>query len=184
MKLPQIQMNQTYARIGLRITQPVQEISQPSAVTSIRQEPAQMTIERQPSILEIDQEQAWNELNLKSPSTFNNDNVDYAEEQWLEAIANIAQKGDRLAAIKNHSDAIVEIATNQNIKEPRDFNIAFIPSYGSVHIQYTPADLQINWQLGGAKIEIMQQKPVHNYTPGKTEIYMSQWPELHIDVQG
>lgn len=184
MKLPQIQLHQTYAMIGLRITQPQQEITQPPAEMSIKQEPAKMTIERTPSSLDINQDQAWNELNLKSPSVFSQDCAEFGKQQALEAIAMIAQKGDRLASIKNKSDAIVAMATEKNLKEPPDFNIAFIPSYGSVQINYTPTELQINWQNGGAQVEIVQQKPIHHYTPGTTEVFMSQWPELQIDVLG
>lgn len=184
MQLPQIQLHQTYGKIGLRISQPVQKIEQPTAEMSIKQSPAKMMIERTPSVLEIDQEQARNELNCKSPSVFSQDSAEYGKQLAFEAIALIAQKGDRLANIKDKTDAIVAIATEKNLKEPLDFNIAFIPSYGSVQIQYTPSDLKIDWQEGGTEIEVVQQKPVHQYTPGKTEVYMSQWPELKIDVLG
>jgi hypothetical protein len=182
MRFPQIQLKQTYAKIGLRIIQPVQEIEQPPAKMSIKQKPARMIIDREPAILEIDQEQAWNELNLKSPSVLSRDFAEYGKQQALAAIAEIAQKGDRMAAIENKADAIVEMATEKNLKEPPDFNIAFIPSYGSVKIHFTPADLEFHWQEGGAEVKVIPQKPIHRYTPGKTEVYMLKWPELHIDV--
>lgn len=184
MRIPQIQLQQTYAKIGLRITRPVQEIEQPPAEISIKQEPAKMVIDRKPGILEIDQEQARYEVNLKTPSAFSEDYAEYGRNEALQAIAEIAEKGNRMASIKNKGDAIVEMATEKTLKPPPDYNIAFIPSYGSVKIDYSPTELQINWNIGGTEINIIPKNPIHNYQPGKTEVYMSEWPELQIDVLG
>lgn len=151
---------------------------------TIKQEPTQMTIDRKPGMLEIDQEQARNEVNLKSPSVLSEDYAEYGRQQALQAIADIAEKGNRMAAIKNKGDAIVQMATEATIKPLPDFNIAFIPSYGSVKLHYTPTELQINWNNGGTEINVIPQNPIHHYQPGKTEVYVSQWPELTIDVLG
>ncbi|AGK55384.1 DUF6470 family protein [Bacillus sp. 1NLA3E] len=184
MQIPQIQLHQTYAQIGLRTTQPVQEIHQQPADLSIEQIPAVMTIERQPALLEINQEQARYELNMKSFGRFNEDMAEAAKKNVLEAIAQIAQEGNQMAAIQNKTDAIAAIATDKALPGSADFNIAFIPSYGSVQIHYTPAEVYINWQQGGAKIESTQHKPIHNYTPGKTEVYLRQMQQLQIDFVG
>lgn len=184
MQIPQIQIQQTYAKIGLRITKPVQEIEQPPAQISIKQESAKMVIDRKPGMLEIDQEQARNEVNLKSPSVLSDDFAQYGRQQLLEAIASIVQKGNQMAAIKNNADAIVAMATEYTLKMPPDFNIGFIPSHGSVKFDYTPAEINIDWQIGGTEIDTIVQKPIHHYKPGKAEVYMSQWPELTIDVLG
>ncbi|WP_147535360.1 DUF6470 family protein [Bacillus marasmi] len=184
MKIPQIQLQQTYAKIGIRITKPVQDIEQPPAQMSIKQEHTKMVIDRKPGTLEIDQEQARNEVNLKSPSVLSDDFAQFGRQQLLEAIDAIVQRGNRMAAIKNKADAIVAMATEQTQKPPPDFNIGFIPSYGSVKFDYTPTELQIDWQIGGTQIEILPQKPIHHYKPGKAEVFMSEWPELKIDVLG
>lgn len=184
MQIPQIQLQQTYAKIGIRITKPVQEIEQPAAQMTIKQEPAKMVIDRKPGILEIDQEQARYELNLKRPSVFSEDLAEYGRQEALQAIAEIAEKGNRMAAIKNKGNAIVQMATENSIKPPPDFNIAFIPSYGSVKMEYTPTEMQINWMTGGTEVNVVPQNPILNYQPGKVEVYMSEWPELKIDVLG
>ncbi len=184
MQIPQIRLLQTYAHIGLRTIQPVQEIHQQPADLSIEQIPATMNIERQPSRLEINQEQAWNELGFKSLSVLCSDMAEFSKQEGLKAVAEIAQKGDQMAAIQNKSDAIVEIATNKALPGPADFNIAFIPSYGSVQINYIPAEVHINWQQGGAKIDSIQHKPDYNYTPGHTEVYLRQMQKLQIDFVG
>ncbi|CAH2712903.1 putative protein YviE [Neobacillus rhizosphaerae] len=184
MQLPQIRMHQTYAQIGLRTVEPVQEIQQIPADLSIKQYPSQMNIVRNPSQLEIDQEQAWNELNCKKISVLSADMAEFSKQEGLEAIAQISQEGDQLARIEQKNDAIVSIATEKGNPEPADFNIAFIPSYGSVKIHYTPTELFISWKQGGAEIEFTPHKPILNYTPGKTKVYLRQMQDLQIDFVG
>ncbi|WP_042355978.1 DUF6470 family protein [Bacillus rubiinfantis] len=184
MQLPQIRLQHLNAQIGLRITQPVQEIQQSPADVSIKQVPVQMTINRQPSQLEIDQEEAWNQLGFKSLSTLSAELADYAKQAGLEAIGEIVDEGNQMAAIENKSDAFVAIAVDKGNPPPDDYNIAFIPSYGSVKIHYTPTEQYIEWKQGGAEIDVKQNKPVHTYQPGKVEVYLRQEPTLDIDFVG
>lgn len=184
MHLPQIRLQQTYAQIGLRTRQPTQEIQQVPADLSIKQVPAVMTIDRQPSRLEINQDQAWNELNLKSTPVFSEDMAEFSKQEGFEAIAEIAQEGDQFAAIEKKSDVIVAIATEKGSPPPQEFNIVFIPSYGSVKINYVPTELHIDWKQGGVEINSTQHIPIHQYTPGKTEVYLRQKQQLQIDFIG
>ncbi|WP_040209385.1 DUF6470 family protein [Neobacillus jeddahensis] len=184
MQLPQIRLQQTYAQIGLRTTQPNQEIEQQPADLSIQQTPAQMEIDRTPSQLIIDQEQAWGELGFKSIPTLIADEAEFAKNEALMAVAEIAQEGDQLAKIANKRDALMDIVAQKANPEPAKINIAFIPSPGSVKIQFTPTEVHINWKQGGATIDSTQHRPTHNYTPGKTEVYLKQMQSLQIDFIG
>lgn len=184
MQLPQIRLHQTYAQIGLQITQPVQEIQQEPADLSIKQHPAEMVIERTPSQLEIDQDEAWDQLGFKSLPELSEEMANYAKQSGLEAIAEIAAEGDQLAAIETKTDAIAAISAEKGNPPPDDFNITFIPSYGSVKIHYTPTEVYIHWKQGGAEIEAKPNKPIHHYQPGKTAVYLRQKPSLEIDFVG
>jgi hypothetical protein len=183
-QFPQIRLHQTYAQIGLRITQPVQEIQQKPAELSLKQESAQMSIENKPSQLIINDEQFWNDLGFKSIPTISQESAQHGRETVLDYIATKAQEGDQLAKIEHKSDAIVGIVTEKVLQPKADFNIAFIPSPGSVKIQFTPAELHINWKKGGADIQITPNKVIHHYTPGKTEVYLQQRQLLQIDFVG
>jgi hypothetical protein len=185
MQFSQIRLQQTYAQIGIRTTQPVQEIQQTPAKISIKQVPTQLSIERQPGQMIIDQEQAWNELGFKKISTLIADTAEFAKQEALAAVAEIAQAGDQLARIENKGDVIVAQSTEKGNPPPRDTILAFIPSHGSVKFQYTPTELKINWKKGGAEILPTQYHTTeHNYTPGKTEVYLRQKQGLEIDFVG
>lgn len=181
MRIPQIRLQQTYAQIGLQITQPKQEIEQTPADMQIKQIPAKMTIDRTPSKLTIDQDQAWSELGFKKTSVLVQEFAEAGKQAAIEAIGEIAQEGDQLAAIKQKTDAFIAIATEKGNPPPAEFNIAFIPSHGSVKIDFTPTELHINWERGGAEIEVNPNIPLHLYTPGQTEVYLRQRNQLQID---
>jgi hypothetical protein len=184
MQLPQIRLQQTYAHIGLRITQPIQEIQQKPAELSIKQESAKMSIENKPSQLKLDDEQFWDDLGFKSIPTILQESAQNGRESVLEYIGTKAQEGDQLAKIENKSDAIVGLITEKLLPQKADFNIGFIPSPGSVKIQFTPAELHIDWKKGGADIQVTPNNVVHHYTPGKTEVYLQQRQQLQIDFVG
>lgn len=181
MRIPQIRLKQTIAQIGMQITQPKQEIEQKPADLSITQIPSKLTIDRTPSKLTIDQDQAWSELGFKPTSVLSQEFAEAGKQAAIEAIGEIAQEGDQLAAIEQKADAFIAIATEKGNPPPADFNIAFIPSHGSVKTDYTPTELHINWERGGADIQVNPNKPIHNYTPGKTEVYLRQMNQLQID---
>ncbi|WHZ05400.1 DUF6470 family protein [Neobacillus sp. YX16] len=184
MQVPQIRLQQTYAQIGLRITQPIQELQQEPARLSIKQTPATMKVTRTPSKLDINQDQARNEINMKMPDVFSRDNAEASRQKGLENIAEIVLEGNQLAAIETKTDALAAIAVNKSLPEPDDYNIAFIPSYGSVQIDYTPTQLHIEWEKGGADIHATPHEITHHYTPGKTEVYLRQMNQLQIDIVG
>lgn len=184
MQVPQIRLHQINAQIGLNIIQPKQEIRQMPAELSIQQIPAEMQIERKPAFLEINQEQAWDELGFKSGNKLSAEMAEFSKREGLEAVAQISQEGDQLAAIENRTDMIASISSQKANPEPLDYNIAFIPSIGSVKLHYTPTEIHIAWKQGGAKIESTPQKPIHDYTPGRTEVYVRQRQQLNIDFIG
>ncbi len=184
MQLPQIRLQSTFAQIGLRRSEPVQEIQQVPAQLSIKQTPTKMTIERTPGRLEVDQEQAWNELNLKGTPQLIADNAEYARQQAMEGIAETVAEGNQMAAIENKTNAFDAIITNKVLAPPADFNIGFIPSYGSVKLHYQPTELHIDWQKGGVEFQSTPAQTAHQYTPGKTEIYLRQKQQLEIDFVG
>ncbi|MCH6263907.1 DUF6470 family protein [Neobacillus citreus] len=184
MQVPQIRMHQTYAQIGLRIIQPRQEIQQKPADLLINQVPSSMTIDRKAASMEINQDQARNELGFKPISVLSTEMADFSKQEGLEAVAEIAEEGDQLAAIEKKADAIMWIASQNANPEPADFNIKFIPSYGAVKIHYIPTELHISWKQGGAEITSVANRPIHEYTPGRTEVYLRQHQQLDIDFIG
>lgn len=186
MQLPQIRMQQTYAQLGLRINKPVQEIQQPQAELNLRQEPAILEIRQPKGELTIDTSEARDNLDLRSSARRSEDNERYGYEKAMEAIAQISEEGDRLAAIENKgANPIADIAFEKSIIYDNTEIIAAGSIVGDgIEIRYEAHKPEINVQVRGKKMDPVIHKPIHNYTPGKVEGYIRQWNRLSIDFVG
>jgi|GEM_PF-218385 len=186
MQLPQIRMQQTYAKLGLKIEKPVQEIRQPQAELNLRQEPAILEIRQPKGELTIDTSEAKRNIDLKSSMERTRDNYDYGYQKVMEAIAQISQEGDRLAAIERRgANPIADISFEESVIYRNTEIIAAGSIVGDgVEIRYQAKPPEINVQVRGKKMDPVIHRPVHNYTPGKVQGYIMQYNSLKIDFVG
>lgn len=186
MQLPQIRMKQTYAQLGLNIHKPVQEIRQPQAELNLRQEPAVMEIRQPRGELFIDTSEAQANIDLRGPLRRTRDNAEYGYRKAMEAIAQISQEGDRLAAIENkEANPIVDIAFEESIIYQNTEIIAAGSIIGDgIEIRYQARPPEIKVETRGKRMDPVLHPPIHNYRPGKVEGYIRQWHSLQIDVVG
>ncbi|MBP0726742.1 hypothetical protein J5Y03_16410 [Bacillus sp. RG28] len=184
MQFPQIRLQSTFIKHGLNIEKPIQDIQQPQAELNIKQPPAEMDIEHTPSKLEMDSYEARADLDLKSSRRRSEDAAQEGYQAWLDGLARMSQQGDEMMKVQNNKNAIADIARENGTDPVYDVNIAFLPRPGSFKISYDPGDLKINWNTHKPEIEVTQQKPIINYTPGKVSGYIDTWNSLKIDYTG
>ncbi|NGQ95631.1 hypothetical protein G3578_10745 [Brevibacillus sp. SYP-B805] len=185
MRLPQIRIHQTYARLGLDIQKPVQEIRQPRAELNMIQKPAVLEIHQPQGVLTIDTSEAQANIDLRGPLRRTQDNAEYGKRMWLEAIAQISEEGDRLAAIENGGNPIADIAfENSVIYEGKEILAEGSIVGDGVELHYEAKKPIINVHLGGVHMNPETHKAIHQYTPGKMRGYIQQWNSLQIDVVG
>lgn len=184
MQLPQIRLQSTFAKLGLNIEKPVQEIQQPKAEMNISQPNAEMEIQRVAPSFEMDSYEARADLDLKSVRRRIEDFAQDGYQGWLDAMAKMSQQGDQMMRVYQNKNAIADIGRENGSDPIREFNIAFLPRAGSFKISYDPGSLEINWTTHKPEIEVTQEKPVISYTPGKVSGYMETWNDLKIDFTG
>jgi hypothetical protein len=181
MNMPQIRLESTFAQIGLHTEKPIQKIEQPKAVQTIEQPKAQLSIETVPSRLTIDQIEAWAQLGFKPIPWLVEETANYGKQQSMEGIARRVRQGDELMKIENKTNPIPIQAEENGHKPEAQFNIGFIPSYGSVKIHYQPAEVHVKITPQKPIIDVQIRKPIHEYTPGKVHVYLEQQNMLKID---
>jgi hypothetical protein len=182
MKLPQIRIESTFAKIGLQIIPPVQEIEQPPAELFIQQPPAEMMIDVVPGRLTIDQSQAWADMDLKHVFQRIEEAAQEGYQSWLAYLETVSQQGDELMKIENGGNPIVLQAQVNSEDPPLEFNIGFVPSPFSVKIHYDPAKLMMDWKVNKPIIDVQRHAPIINYKQGKVNIDIAQHNSLHIDI--
>jgi hypothetical protein len=184
MQLPRLQITEsTFAKIELIVEKPTQRIEQPKAELNLRQEPAILEIKQPRGILSVDSSRARYSIGLRTSTEFSDDNASFGKQKLMEAIGRISQEGDRLAAIEQKSDPIVEIAAESIGIEPTPVSSPLNPDEG-VDVSYQSRPPEIHVERRGAKMNPVIKHPIHLYTPGKVHVSIKQWNSLKFDVVG
>lgn len=185
MQISQIRMESTFAKLGLNINKPVQEIKQPSAEMNLSQVAATLTIEQARTDLHIDSSQARTNIGIMTSTQFSESNADYGKQKAMQAIAEKSQEGDRLMRIHTKENAIASIGKEKGL---RALEGGYTPPSASVdegvdiNIQLEPVKIDV--KRNGMRINSITRPPELSYTPGKVEPYMIQYNSLKIDVVG
>ncbi|RTR36373.1 hypothetical protein EKG37_02110 [Robertmurraya yapensis] len=183
MRIPQIRMESQAGKIGLATYQPIQKIEQPQADITIEQPTADLGITHRPSRLTIDQTLAWDNLDLKNVFKRVEESANKGFQAAMEFIRRESQEGDELMNIAKVKNPIAKQASRAISKET-PYDTGSVPSSESVQIDYVPASVDINVRANKPQIQVQAHKPIHEYTPGSTDVYMLQYPSLKIDVTG
>ncbi|HEU4962319.1 MAG TPA: DUF6470 family protein [Bacilli bacterium] len=177
-----LQINQTFAKIGLDYTKPVQEISQPYAQVEIVQQAAKMDIDQGAGRLSVDGEAAHAALSHKSALGLVESVAAQTRQVVMEFISSKSSEGDQLAAINKAS--IADIASQRYHRGPSPIEFIGPFSYNPVDVSYTPHPTTVSWQVGGADIQVTPHKPEISYRPGAVQAYVAQQNDLSVDVRG
>ena len=188
MKLPQIQITTTDIKMDYHTSRPVQRIKQPMATQTIEQPAAILEINTTRGRLKIDSSQARRDLGLIGPLE---SSANYAQEGRQKVLEGISRRMNEGAQMKDNAGKGQGRATIQNIakqnhgpQRPGPYNIKFVPSIGSVKVDYTPGTTDVNITKQDPEIDVQVNKPIHDYTPGKVNGTMVVRPDVEIDVIG
>lgn len=184
MNIPQIQVQTTKAKLGLNIEDPKQIIRQPKATQHIEQPAAIVEMETTRGIMRIDSSQARRDIGMIGTLESTKSYATVGRQKAMQGIARRASEGRQMMEIAHNPNAIVAIAKKSSFPVSKKLGIDFIPSIGSVKLEYTPASLDINVQTQKANISSQVNKPTHEYTPGIVSGYTLQHPSIEIDVIG
>ena len=185
MNVPQIRLQSISAQISIHTNKGQQSIEQPKADLSIEQPKADLKIETTPATLSIDQTEAWADMDLKHILRRVSEMASQAKQDALEGIGRRAQEGQQLMRIEDGGNPIADISKKNGAKPIYPFNIGYIPSAGSVKIQYEPAKVNIDVTQNKPNINVSTNKPIIDYQPGSVDVQLERRNELKIDfVEG
>lgn len=182
MNIPQIQIQTTDAKLGLNIEKGQQTIRQPKATQHIEQPAAIVDIRTTDGIMRIDSSQARRDIGMIGPLESSANFAAEGRQKAMQGIARRVSEGNQMMDIAHNKNAIVSIAKQNTFPNKKALGIDFIPSVGSVKLDYTPASVDINVQTQEAKISAQINKPIHEYKQGQVSGFMLQKPSIEIDV--
>lgn len=182
MNIPQIRMQSQMVKNEIQQTAGKLYMRQPQAEMSIQQPAASLSIHTAPARLQIDQTQAWEDMNLMSITKRNEKFAQEGLQAVQEGTARRAAQGRELRTIETEGNPIAAQAAVNSRKPAKELGIAFIPSPFAVDIDYLPAEVYIDVQTNEPVIDVQTKEPEFYYEPGSVDNRMKQLQELNIDV--
>lgn len=179
MRLPQIQIQQGFARIDLNIPRPILDIEQKPADVQIVQKPAELHVERIKGSFNVDATEARANMDMKSIRRRIFEIADLALQDVLDGIAAKSSEGDQLGQIENKNVSIGSMAMDNLLGEKELYDLPYNPDY--MQIEFIPDQLKIDWKVNKPDIQVIRNKPVITYTPGKVETYIKQKNWINIE---
>ncbi|MEK4669115.1 DUF6470 family protein [Niallia sp. FSL R7-0271] len=183
MQIPQLRIDSTPAKLGLTTVQPQVQMEQKPADLYIEQPKAELIIDKKAATLTIDQTEARAYEGMKTRERFIDDYVQKGRQEWLKGIARRIKDGQQLAAIENKGNPIPQIAKRNSEGPPKQFGLGWIPPANSVKIQYDPGYVKTSFETYEPIIDVNQNKPLIDYTPGKVITELVQYPSLEIHFE-
>lgn len=174
-----IEINTVKPELTLHTTKPQIQISTQAVKVEISQPRGE---------LEVDQSPCRASLGIRTISEVIRDFAEMGQQAVLQAIGNIAEEGNRLAAIEKEPDAIVNLAVEKLESQPGDLEIIWIdnpiinyrmnpPKFtstpGQIALQLQRGTVQNDFQWGKANIDMAQYQSIKFWTTeNKWDIYI------------
>jgi hypothetical protein len=178
--IPQIQISQTYARIGIDADLGKYDMKQPRPTFELKQPPAKMEIRSHNGEMDIDQSKAWDALGRTNILEVMNRIFDQTKNIVQDAIANIVEEGNEMGNIAKNKELMIPLlAQDVTISFP-DFQYAGEASYDNVDITYTARKPDIEVTPSNIELTSQPNPPEVNYNRGKLDIYMQQYNKIDI----
>ena len=179
MEIPKLNVQTTKGLLGLSTTQPIQRIEQRAATLSIEQPKAVQTFRTTKPQLHIDATQARADVDLKSSMMRWEEVASYSRQSLVEGMGRRASEGSEMMRIENGGNAFTAIA-ERSWRQMKDLGIKFIPSYGSVKVNFTTGNVDIQTEQQKPIISAQINKATHEYIQGKVTADMIQYPSIDI----
>jgi hypothetical protein len=178
----ELQITHIRGQIGINTRSADLSIRQPMADMEITTTKPQANAKIDQVRIKIDQSQCFNEAGLKNVTAFRDEITQRGKAAVIKAIASTVDEGNRMAMIKNKSNAIAEIAAEKTFPPPADFNIVLMPQSRPKIV--FEGGFSFSPEAGTVNIYFKPNKPEIEVTRGSVETYLLQRPYFKFEFIG
>ncbi|MDO7906564.1 DUF6470 family protein [Paenibacillus sp. JX-17] len=177
--VPIVQIRQTYGKIGIDADLGSYSIQQPKADMQISTRAAQLEIHQYQPELQIDQSRAFAAYTGGGNLEMTKRLYSSVQQIFLQGLAKRVEDGNRMAEFFKPGNSIAQIKGDWNLG----------PSFGEFRGPASSANVDVHFEVrepdievipGGVDIDVTVNKPVIEYTRGKLDIYMQQYPSVQF----
>lgn len=176
---PLIEIETVPIEIQMKITPARLEYARGTAQLEISRDKGGLNIRSQPIRVSIDTFECRNSV-TPTAATLIRQQAQAGVEAAYQATATLARKG---RAMMENQDVIPELAKEQNIGQPVNLNIQFLPS-ASPDISWDGGEMSIQYQMDKLNFDWRTEKMHFTFVPGDIEFTMTQRPDVIIKYVG
>ena len=183
-RIPQIQIEQQYAAIGIRTTRSQMKISTPKPKMHVSQQRPQMQVERQSPQFRVNWKKVYADMGRLPAASHALEVRDYGRSVAHSAISEIAEDGSYLGNVVQRGNRVAELARQKSLRTSQvELNIGSVPST-SPEMEWDPGYLKVNWSNHELNIE-WDRDFMPNIVidpPYSVEIFLRNKPYIKISV--
>lgn len=176
--IPQLQINQEYAKLGIDADLGKQSIEQPRPTFELEQVRPQLHIRQPLGRFEIDQDAAWDALALGGNLETMSKIYSMGPQIALKGLQRRVEEGNRMADLTIKSNPFAEFAQGWRRTFEEYSKIAGPASYDNVDVEYIHGDFSLTAEPGRINLNTRVNRPVYDYARGKLDISMLQYNSI------
>ena len=179
---PLIEIKTVPIEIQMKTTRAHLEYARGTAQMEISRDKNGLNIRSQPIKVNIDSFESRNSV-TPTTATLIRQQAQAGVQSAYQATAVLAREGRMMMEAKIDQDIIPQLAKQQNLGEPNNVNIDFLPSVGP-DINWDGGELSIRYEMDKLNFDWRMEQMSFTFVPGDIEFTMTQRPDVIIKYVG
>ena len=179
---PLIEIQTVPIEIEMKVTPARLEYARGTAQMEISRDKGGLSIRSQPIRVNIDTFEARNSV-MPTTATMIRQQAQAGMQGAYQATAVLAREGRMMMEARIDQNVIPQLAQQQNIGQPTNLNIDFLPSAGP-DISWDGGEMNIRYEMDKLNFDWRMEQMSFTFVPGDIEFTMTQRPDVIIKYVG
>ena len=179
---PLIEIKTVPIEIQMKVTHARLEYARGTAQVAISRNKGGLNIRSQPIKVNLDTFEARNSV-MPTTSTLIRQQAQAGIQGAYQATAVLAKEGRMMMEARIDQDVIPQLAKAQNLGQPTNVNIDFIPTTGP-DISWDGGEMSIRYEMDKLNFDWRMEQMSFTFVPGDIEFTMTQRPDVIVKYVG
>lgn len=179
---PLIEIKTVPIEIQMKVTSAKLEYARGTAQMEISRDKGGLNIRSQPIKVNLDTFEARNSIRPTTATSIRQQAQSGVQGAY-QATAVLAQEGRMMMEARIDQDIIPQLAKQQNLGDPNNVNIEFLPSTGP-DISWDGGEMSIRYEMDKLNFDWRMEQMSFTFVPGDIEFTMTQRPDVVIKYVG
>ena len=179
---PLIEIKTVPIEIQMKVTRAHLEYARGTAQVEISRDKGGLSIRSQPIQVNLDTFEARNSV-MPTTATLIKQQAQAGVQGAYQATGVLAREGRMMMEARINQDVIPQLAKQQNLGQPTNANIEFLPTTGP-NISWDGGELSIRYEMDKLNFDWRMEQMSFTFVPGDIEFTMTQRPDVVIKYVG